>query len=235
MSTRKEARWSVRFFSLLTVDHEGYVQQTNKQNWTLHSNEDQQPCVATLYIYIEVFQPEWCISTIYHAWDTPFWSGTLDIQVKERSGKGNTQNVPEQLDLESSITVEIYSDYACLKVSRKHWELSIVFWNNLDLSSQSIRCKQSLQHSPFSLLSPLSSSSPPPPPPFFSISPSSSSLPSSCSPLLLILLLLILLLLPLLLLLLLLLLWFALYSPARTRKGGGGGVGVPRIVGFLRT
>ena len=21
---------------------------------------------------------EWCISTIYHAWDTPFWSGTLD-------------------------------------------------------------------------------------------------------------------------------------------------------------
>ena len=27
----------------------------------------------------------------------------------------------------------------------KHWELSIYFWNNLDLSGQSIRCKQSLQ------------------------------------------------------------------------------------------
>ena len=26
---------------------------------------------------IEGFRPEWCISTIYHAWDTPFWSGTL--------------------------------------------------------------------------------------------------------------------------------------------------------------
>ena len=30
--------------------------------------------------YIEGFQPEWCISTIYHAWDALFWSGTLDIQ-----------------------------------------------------------------------------------------------------------------------------------------------------------
>ena len=88
VSTRKEARWSVRFFSLLTVDHEGYVQQTNKQNWTLHSNEDKQPCVATPY-----------------------------IQIKERSGKGSNQTVPEQLDQESSNTFEIYSDYACLKVS----------------------------------------------------------------------------------------------------------------------
>ena len=24
-------------------------------------------------------RPEWCVSTIYHAWDTPFWSGTLDF------------------------------------------------------------------------------------------------------------------------------------------------------------
>ena len=48
---RREARWSVRFFSLFTVDNEGYVHQTNKQNWTLHSNEDKKPCVATLYIY----------------------------------------------------------------------------------------------------------------------------------------------------------------------------------------
>ena len=27
----------------------------------------------------EGFRPEWCISTTYHAWDTPFWSGTLDF------------------------------------------------------------------------------------------------------------------------------------------------------------
>ena len=24
-------------------------------------------------------QPEWCISTIYHAWDTPFWLETLEM------------------------------------------------------------------------------------------------------------------------------------------------------------
>ena len=28
----------------------------------------------------EGFRPEWCISTTYHAWDTPFWSGTLNMQ-----------------------------------------------------------------------------------------------------------------------------------------------------------
>ena len=33
--------------------------------------------------------------------------------------KRNNQNVPELLDLESSFTFEIYSDYACLKVSRE--------------------------------------------------------------------------------------------------------------------
>ena len=31
-------------------------------------------------MHIEGSRPEWCISAIYHAWDTPFWSGTLDIQ-----------------------------------------------------------------------------------------------------------------------------------------------------------
>ena len=51
VSTRKEARLSIRFFSLFTVDDEGYVQQTNKQNLTLNSNEDKEHCVATLYIY----------------------------------------------------------------------------------------------------------------------------------------------------------------------------------------
>ena len=41
------------------------------------------------------------------------------IQTKESSGKGNNQNVPEQSDQESSITFEIYSNYACLMVSRE--------------------------------------------------------------------------------------------------------------------
>ena len=48
------------------------------------------PCVATLYIYT--------------------------AQTEERWETGNNQNVPEQLDLESSFTFKIYSDYACLKV-----------------------------------------------------------------------------------------------------------------------
>ena len=29
--------------------------------------------------HIEGFWPEWWISTIYQAWDTPFWSGILDL------------------------------------------------------------------------------------------------------------------------------------------------------------
>ena len=29
--------------------------------------------------YSEGSKPEWCICTIYHAWDTPFWSGTLNF------------------------------------------------------------------------------------------------------------------------------------------------------------
>ena len=31
------------------------------------------------HIQIKGFWPEWCISTIYHAWDTPFWLGTLKM------------------------------------------------------------------------------------------------------------------------------------------------------------
>ena len=37
---------------------------------------------------IEGFWPEWCFSTIYHAWDTPFWSWTLicmDVQLVDIS------------------------------------------------------------------------------------------------------------------------------------------------------
>ena len=32
-------------------------------------------------VHIEGSWSEWCIFTIYHAWDTPFWSGTLDTWV----------------------------------------------------------------------------------------------------------------------------------------------------------
>ena len=61
--------------------------------WLLSSSVDSSIYIGvlvTLFIYwlihlywcgqhIKGFRPEWCISTIYHAWDTPFWSGTLDI------------------------------------------------------------------------------------------------------------------------------------------------------------
>ena len=66
-----------------------YSKPTNRTEFSIPMNK--KPCVATLYIY---------------------------IQTKDGSGKGNNQNVPEQLDQESSITFKIYSDYACLKVSR---------------------------------------------------------------------------------------------------------------------
>ena len=66
-----------------------YSQPTNKTELSIPMNK--RPCVAALcYIH---------------------------VQTEERSGKGNNQNVPEQLDQKSSITFEIYSDYACLKVS----------------------------------------------------------------------------------------------------------------------
>ena len=35
--------------------------------------------VLFLLVEIEGFRLEWFISTMYHAWDTPFWSGTLKI------------------------------------------------------------------------------------------------------------------------------------------------------------
>ena len=36
-------------------------------------------CKGKSLVYLESFWPEWCISTIYHAWDTSFWSGTLNL------------------------------------------------------------------------------------------------------------------------------------------------------------
>ena len=33
--------------------------------------------------YVEGFRPEWCISTIYHAWDAPFWSWTFIVYMPQ--------------------------------------------------------------------------------------------------------------------------------------------------------
>ena len=90
VSTRKEARWSVRFFSLLTVNNEGYVQQTSKQNCTLNSND--KSLAQPLYI-----SPN-------QRWFR----------------KGKQLECPWTVRTEeSSITFEIYSNYVCLKVSRE--------------------------------------------------------------------------------------------------------------------
>ena len=35
-------------------------------------------CAEVIRMHIEGFGPEWCISAIYHALDTPFWLGTLE-------------------------------------------------------------------------------------------------------------------------------------------------------------
>ena len=85
-----------------------YSKPTNRTELSIPLNK--KPCVATLSLYIY-------------------------IQTKERSGKGNNQNVPEQLDQESSITFEIYSDYACPKVSR---ETLRTIDSLLEQSSQSV-------------------------------------------------------------------------------------------------
>ena len=74
-----------------------------------------------------------CVATIY-------------IQTEERSGKGNNQNVPEQLDLESSFTLKIYSDYACLKVGMETLRTIDRFLEQ-SRSVQSIYSTYSLQQS----------------------------------------------------------------------------------------
>ena len=40
--------------------------------------------------HIEGFQPEWYISTIYHAWITPFWSETLNM-IQDRHFSAHNQ------------------------------------------------------------------------------------------------------------------------------------------------
>ena len=44
----------------------------------------------------EGFRPNWCVSTIYHAWDTPFWSGTLEIIQKYKTHAYITYKTPKQ-------------------------------------------------------------------------------------------------------------------------------------------
>ena len=41
---------------------------------------------------IEGSWPEWCISTIYHAWDTSFWSGTLEMEDMITAGVHGVSN-----------------------------------------------------------------------------------------------------------------------------------------------
>ena len=55
------------------------------------------------------------------------------------------QYVPEQLDLESSFTFKIYSDYACLKVGRETLRTIDRFLEQ-SRSVQSIYSTYSLQH-----------------------------------------------------------------------------------------
>ena len=85
---------------------------------------------------IKGFWPDWCISTIYHAWDTPFWSATPEMLQRgpnntfrfskyrahftfitpneavslEQSKKNNNKNNPKEksLDVHQTIKALIY-------------------------------------------------------------------------------------------------------------------------------
>ena len=50
-------------------------------SFTNHSIATVQYMFPSLVVILQIegYRPEWCISTIYNAWDTPFWSGTLEI------------------------------------------------------------------------------------------------------------------------------------------------------------
>ena len=116
VSTRKEASWSAWFFSLLTVGNEGYVQQTNKQNWTLNSNEQK-----VLRSHSKYIKPK-------------------NVPERETTRMFLNSYIKNLLLLSrSTATTHV------VRWVEKPIQLSIVFWNNLDLSSQSIRYKQSLQ------------------------------------------------------------------------------------------
>ena len=52
------------------------------QLMTCYPCSHQRHMTMNIHSHLKGFRPEWCISTIYHASDTPFWSGTLDIIVQ---------------------------------------------------------------------------------------------------------------------------------------------------------
>ena len=56
--------------------------------------------------YIEGFQPEWYILTIYHYNDIPFWSETLDIHTLSKSStESHMQTLPQ-----SSPVIRVHTD-----------------------------------------------------------------------------------------------------------------------------
>ena len=74
-------------------------------------------------------------------------SHSIYIYTNRRTfGIGNNQNVPEKLDLESSCTFKIYSDYACLKVSRETLRTIDSFLEQSRSVKSNNSKKQSLQH-----------------------------------------------------------------------------------------
>ena len=55
---------------------------------------------SNVRIQIEGFWPERCISTIYHAWDTPFWPGTLEIWSEKKHKMNILDNEFKQKNLD---------------------------------------------------------------------------------------------------------------------------------------
>ena len=68
--------------------HEDPPQTEKRETFVFHKN-----ILAIVWHDIKGFQPEWCISTLCHAWDTSFWSGTLDMRSVNLS-----TNVSHELD-----------------------------------------------------------------------------------------------------------------------------------------
>ena len=82
---------------------------------------------------IEGFQPEWCISTIYHALDIPFWSGTLDIvrthvnskaKIPSTGGSGEDRTHNAASSTTASLTHHWLSYSSPLSFSKKALKLS---------------------------------------------------------------------------------------------------------------
>ena len=94
----------------------------HKQNWTLNSKEQKvlRRHSLSLSLFLYIYKPKMVLE-------------------KETNRMYLNSQIKNLLLLSrSKATTHV------LRWVEKHWELSIVFWNNLDLSSQSIRCKQPL-------------------------------------------------------------------------------------------